>query len=110
MGFLLGVIMGLVGFLLVVLKGCVLGADFVKHGVVTPHEDVLSLVNEMAQTLAVVDTKLDLYVRRDEERKEEVERLRGELSDLKVRVYSVAAVLSVVVSVGVSWLSGRLGL
>lgn len=81
-----------------------------KHGVVTPHEDVLSLVNGMAQTLAVVDTKLDLYVRRDEERKEEVERLRGELSDLKVRVYSVAAVLSVVVSVGVSWLSGRLGL
>lgn len=80
----------------------------VTSGVHTPHEDILASVNQTAQIVAVIDTKLDIYIERDKERKEEVEAMRGEMSELKIKVYTMAAVFSIIISVATSWISNQI--
>lgn len=77
------------------------------HGIVTPHNDVLEAVNATATTVAVIDAKLSIYIQRDEERKGEVEAMRSEMTDLKVKVYSMAAILSIVLSAVTAWITNQ---
>lgn len=84
------------------------GSFTVSAGAHTSNEDILALVHQTAQTVAVIDTKLDVYIERDKERKEEVEAMRGEMSELKVKVYTMAAIFSIVVSVATSWISNQI--
>lgn len=79
-----------------------------RSGIITPHEDVLATVNDMAKTMVSIDTKLDIYIERDKERKEEVEAMRNEMSELKIKVYTMAAIFSIVISVATSWISNQI--
>ena len=79
-----------------------------KHGAFTSNEDMLTTLNSMAVTLAVVSSKLDQVYDSMNKHAEKQEEMEKELDAVKAKLYTMSGVIGIGVSVVTNWVTRQI--
>lgn len=80
-----------------------------QHGAFVPADEMLRSINSL--TVVVAENNIQMKAILDELRevKKDVEKHDGEIDAMKAKLYSMSAIIGIVVTVATNWITGKMG-
>lgn len=82
--------------------------DTGRHGAFTSSEQMLTTIQAVSTTVAVIDQKLDEFAKNTAKVEKDVGELRKEVDNVKAKLYTMSGVIGVAVSVATNWVTSQI--